>query len=186
MQLKRYAHYQMNFSAKSVTASCAFMGLSLFLRMLHYLGFYSLSSFGFGTILFSIVLPAAASIAYIVLLRCLRWNAPGIYGMLGCVFCLLALIDGLTSGNFLRIVLSIPWYPAAALILLAMVSGYVPGKFLPCLLFLIPIAFRLMVLALGGAGLLQWTAASCELCALASLACVPYTLLSVKTRHAAK
>lgn len=184
MQLKRYAQYQMNFYGNPITASCALMGLSLFLRMLHYLGFYSLSSFGFGTIFFSIILPAASSIAYIVLLKCLRWNAPGTYGILGCVFCLLALIDSLSSGNILRIVLSIPWYPAAALILLATVGGYVPGRFLSCLFFIVPIAFRMILLVLGGAGLLQWSADASELCVLSSMACLPYTLIQVRTKQA--
>lgn len=183
MQLKQYAQYQMNFYAKAVTASCAFMGLSLFLRMLHYMGFYSLSSFGFVTILFRIILPIAAAIAYIVLLRCLRWNAPGLYGILGCVFCLLALIGNLSSGSVFRIILSAVWYPAAALILLAMVSGFVPGKFLSCLLFLVPIAFKIITLLIGRAGLMQWSAQLCELCTLASLACLPYTLIPGKSKQ---
>lgn len=182
MQLKQYAQYQMNFNAKSVTASCAFMGLSLFMRMLHYLGFYSLSSYSIGTAIFCVFLPIAASIAYIVLLKCLRWNAPGIYGILGCTFCLLALIGGLTSGNIMRIILSIPWYPAAALILLAMVCGYVPGRLLSCLFFVLPIAFRIVLLLLDREGLMGWSTELCELSVLASLACLPYTLLHRKPK----
>jgi len=183
MQLKRYASYQMNFLGKSVTTSGAFMGLSLFLRMLHYAGFNSPVSFGIGTVIFSIVLPTAATIAYIVLLKCLHWNAPGIYGIIGSVFCILTLIWNLSCGNALRALLSIPWYPIAALILLATVAGYVPGKLLSCLFFAIPIAFRLFLLVAGRAGLMQWSAELCELCVLAALACLPYALLSRKNRQ---
>lgn len=180
MQLKQYANYQIDFRSKALTTSCSFMGLSLFLRALYYLGIHGLSDHHFGIILFNILLPMAGSFAYIYLLKFKRLNAPGLYGLFGAGFCVVCLFGGLFSGNILRIILSIPWYPAAGLIFLATVNGNTPDRLLSCLLFTIPIAFRLIMALFGGiAGMFETL---CDAATLATFACLPYAMIDTKRK----
>lgn len=181
MQLKKYSNYRIDFRSKALSASCTFMGLSAFMRAVHYLGIYGLNNHHIGTIIFSIFLPLAGAAAYIYLLKFHQLNAPGIYGFIGAGFCLVALLGSLFSGNILRIILSIPWYPAAALVLMATVSGNMPDSLLSALLFTCPIAFRLVLVLFGGGitGLTEWLTDAASLAAFASL---PYALIDTRRK----
>lgn len=181
MQLKQYATYQIDFRSKVLTASCALMGLSLFLRAFYYLGIHGLSDHHIGIILFNILAPLAGSFYYIYLLKFKRLNAPGLYGLLGAGFCLVCMFGSIFSGNILRIILSILWYPAAALIFLATVRGNTPDKLLSCLLLTIPIGFRLILMLFGG-GLFRFVETLCDAATLATFACLPYAMTEVKRK----
>ena len=181
MQLKQYSNYQIDFRSKVLTASCAFMGLSLFMRALYYLGFFGLNDHHIGIILFNILAPFAGSFAYIYLLKFKRLNAPGLYGLIGAGFCIVCLMSGLFSGNVLRIILSIPWYLAAAAIFLATINGNTPDKLLSCLLLTIPIGFRYILLLFDG-GLFALVQTLCDTATLATFALLPYAMIDTKRK----
>ena len=180
MQLKQYARYQINFFGKWVTAAGAFMGLSVFLRIVHYFGIHMITDFGTGDIVMHLAIPTVLSAVYIYLLSGARWNAPGIYGVFAAVFCLLLIIWNFSSGNVLRIVVSILWYLMAGTVCLATVGGYVPGTFLSFLFFSIPFGLRVFLFDLPLPGVSELFGECADLCLIAALAMFPFALTSVK------
>ena len=89
MEFKQYLRYQIDFNGKWAQPAALLMGLAFFLRLVYYLCLVSLHDCGFGEILFSMLLPLLLTCGYIVLLRVVKLNAPGIYGMIGAALCLL-------------------------------------------------------------------------------------------------
>lgn len=183
MKLKRYERYQIDFSGKMVIATCAFLGMSLFLRILHYFFLGAFSVCSTAELIFLIILPAFAVIVYIVLMRCIRWNAPGVYGIIGCVFCLLLMGWNFASGNTFRIVLSVIWYLLSALMLLAVSGGFFPARILASSCFLFALLARILFFDAGEPSLQEWIPEASDLCILLSQLCFPLTLKT--TRHKA-
>ena len=183
MRLKRYARYQINFPGKCVTLSGALVGLSVFLRMLYFFGLHLISDFEANTIVFRLALPVFVSLVYIYLLNGIRWNAPGVYGILGSVFCLMLIGWNLTSGDILRIVLSVCGYLVAALILLATTGGFVPGRFLSFLCFAVLIGLRVFLYDRGGLALSDWITECADLCLIAALSVFSFCLIPGKMHH---
>lgn len=169
MNLKQYARYQIHFRGKWFMPCVLLMGLSFFTRIVYYFGLTNLNDCGFGELLFSMALPILVSGAYIVLLSALKWNAPGIYGILGAILCVLLVIWSFSSGNALRIVLSLLVYLAAGGILIATVGGFLPGRLLSSALFLVPLVCRFFFCDLGKLGIFEWVLELSVLFMLASL-----------------
>lgn len=184
MQLKQYLRYQIDFTGKWVQPSALLMGLAFFLRLVYYLCLVSLHDCGIGEIIFSMLLPLLLTCCYIVLLRVVKLNAPGIYGILGAALCLLLLIGSFFTGNPLRIVLSILAYMAAGVVLIATAGGYLPGKLLSSVLFALPLICRFLFYSLGGLNIIQWFQEASALLILASLFCLTRSFTELKRRPA--
>ena len=186
MELKQYLRYQIDFNGKWAQPAALLMGLAFFLRLVYYLCLVSLHDCGFGEILFSMLLPLLLTCGYIILLRVLKTNAPGIYGIIGAALCLLLLINSFWCGDPLRIVLSILIYLSAGLILLATAGGYLPGKLLSSVLFVLPLICRLLFYSLGKLGIIPWFLEASTLFILASLFCLTRTFTETKKRSATR
>ena len=135
MKLKQLIRYEMCFEGKWPDFCAAFMGVSFFLRILYYFGFLNLNDISGGEIFVSLILPLLLCCVFIVIFRLIKWNAPGIYAILGSAFCLLMLIWNFSSGDILRILLGTFMYIIAAVALLAAAGGYLPSKLIATVIF---------------------------------------------------
>lgn len=181
--MKQYHRYHMDFTGSWARASLICMGMSLFLLAVYYFGVTAFGDHGVMTILFSLCLPLLVSAAYIVLMQVLRWDAPGIYGMLGALLCAAFLVGTFFSGSVFRIILGVAWYVICAAVLLAVTGGYLPGKALSVTVFGISIAVRLLFFDVGRLSLAEWIEEGATLCAMASLICLPMALIPVKQQE---
>ena len=143
MQLKQYLLYQMDFKGKWAQPAAILMGLSFFLRIVCYFGLRFLSDWTFFDVIFQIFLPLLLSGTYVVLIRAIRLNAPGVYGLIGAGLCILTFLWSFSSGSVLYILLCLVYYLAAGVVLLGTSGGYLPGKLLSSALFAIPVIIRL-------------------------------------------
>lgn len=176
MASRQYKRIELDFSGKWIKASVSCMAASLFFRFVYYFGFLNLADCGFGEVLFSVLLPLLLSIGFVVLVHFLHWNAPGTYGIIGAVFCLLMIIWSFSTGSFLRIVLSAAWYAIAAGVLLACTGGSLQSRGLCVMKFGAPIIVRFFLFDIGRLGIMQWALEGSVLCLLAAFMCVPMTL----------
>jgi len=184
MKLKRFDRYQINFAGKTVTLSCALMGISLFLRAVYYFGFGAALDCTPAQWAFLIILPTVLIAVYIALMHCVRWNAPGVYGILACLFFLMLMGWNFTSGNVLRIVLSAAGYVLLSLIVLATSGGYIPGRFIAFISVFLTVLVRLLLFGLSISSWKLWLLEGSSLCILLALLCLPVTFLSTKRKAA--
>lgn len=155
MQLKQYVRYEMLFSGKRANICMGSIGISFFLRALYYFGIVNLQDIGGGEVFLSLILPLFVFSIFIVLFRVIKWNAPGIYAIVGCVICLLLMIWNFSTGDFLRIFLSVLVYLLASVLLLATAGGYLPIKAPATIVFAAILLFRVLLYSKGQGGISQ-------------------------------
>ncbi len=172
MQLKQYNRYAMSPESPWTKASVLCMAGALFALLVYYFGMRGLVSVGFLEAVFCLFLPMILMIAYIVLIHFMKWNAPGLFAIIGLMFCIFLFFGNFGSGNFLRIILSVIWYPVSALILVGCAGGYLPNKQPYVYAFPIAIFFRIVVFGIGRIGLVGWIYEISAVLTLASLACL--------------
>lgn len=153
MQLKQYCRYGMVFNGNWANLCMGSIGISFFLRMLYYFGIVNLQDVGGGELFIQLILPLLVFTIYIILFRVLKWNAPGIYAIVGSVICLLLMIWNFSSGDILRILLSIIVYLAAAVLLLGTAGGYLPSKTIVSGVFAVILFFRVLLYTKGQSGI---------------------------------
>ena len=188
MKLKQYIRYEMNFEGNFPAICIGFMGVSFFLRILYYFGFVNLQDIRGGELIFSLILPLLLCGAFIVLFRVAKWNAPGIFAILGSVLCLLLIIWSFSTGNLLRTFLSILMYIIAAAVLLATAGGFLPGKLPATVVFAVILIFRFFLYSLDQSGIGAYAIEGSSLCLIISLLALtrcfkPYVRQTV-TKHA--
>lgn len=159
------------------------MGLSVFLRMLCYFGLTNLGDLGFGSVLFVVILPLLLSVGQIVVLRLLRWDAPGIHAILAAVLCLLLLIGTFFTGSVLRILLGVLWYGLSAAVILACAGGYLPGRLPAAGMLWIAALVRLLAFDLGSLSLTGWIGEASVLLAICAYACLILAMEPMKSHN---
>ena len=179
--MKQYRQYQMNFTGKCAGYSAACMGLSMFLAALYYLGLNYLADTGAGELIFCLWLPLVSGTAYLVLLRVMRWNAPGTYAIIGAVFCVISIFGSFAVGAG-RGVFAIPVYLICAAVLLVVVGGFFPSSLPVALVFGIAIVLRILLLDIGRLSLVQWVREGAHLFAMGAFVFLPGALTRVKNR----
>lgn len=182
MQFRQYTRFQVDFSSKWTSAFGVLMGLSFFLRIVYYFALVSFRDVGIIELLTSALVGIFLCGATVVLLNVLHRNAPGLYGIIGALQCLLVFIVTCTAGGALRIILALIWYALAAVILLLTVSGRLPGKLLAALMFAIPAFIRFFVFDLGHLGIISWVLELAVLSTLAALSCFAMGLKATQSR----
>ena len=183
MKLKQYTRYQMDFQSNWTSSCGILMGFSFFVRLIYYFGLTNIYDMGIVEILFTMILGTALCLGYLITLSVMRLNAPGIYGILGAIHCLLLIFGSFITGDVLRIVLAVLWYALAAGILLMTVGGYLPGRLLAMLMFAVPTLVRVFFYDLGRLSILQWVREFGILLALIGLACLPMGLKFAPLRN---
>lgn len=184
MQLKQYLRYKMDFNSKWVRNSAFFIGLSFFARILYLFVLNDITQLSVGGWIVQLSLPLLLCLAYIVLIRVVKWNAPGVFAILGTLFCLLVIIWNCYSGNALRIILSILFYSVASVALLATAAGFLPGKQIPAVILITLLVFRIVFYSTSLSGLNLWILEISVLSVIASLYFLPLGFVPIipKTR----
>lgn len=180
MRLKRYGRYQMALEGNWMKASMACIGLSVVMLGVYYLMWLSPSAWKPVNLIFGLLLPVAASLTYVILGRIVRLNAPGVYAILGAVFCILLIVGSFFSGSILRIILAVIWYLLTAVVLLASAGGYLPGKLPASLMFGAALLVRLLAFDLPRLRRTNWIEEGAMLLILVGLACLPKAFKSVR------
>ncbi len=179
--MKQYYRYVMDPDGKWTKRSLLCMAGALVTLVLYYFGFRGLISVGFLEAVFCLFLPLILMVAYIVLIHFKRWNAPGLFAIIGLLLCVFLFFGIFGSGSVLRIILGAIWYPLMALILVGCAGGYLPGKQPAVFAFPIAMVFRI-VINLGRIGLFSWVYELSSILTLAALACLMMSFESKKLR----
>lgn len=180
--MKQYYQYQMDFSGKWLGYSALCMGMSLFLTALYYLGLNNLKDIGTGELIFCLWLPLMGGVGYLALLRIKQWNAPGIYAIIGAVFCVLYILGSFTGGA-VKGLFAVPAYVICGAVLLVIVGGFFPAKLPAALVFGIVIVLRIILFDLGRLSWQQWIQEGAPLFSMAAFMFLPLGLTSVNKRN---
>ncbi len=106
-------------------SAAAWMGLSFFLRMVWYFGLLNLKDVPGGEVFFSVVLPLAVSVGFILMLKLPRLNSPIAAASLAVAFAVnYFFTETMTFGG----VLSALALMAVAGLIMAAVLGYIPER----------------------------------------------------------
>lgn len=175
MVLKKTHDYRMDFEGRPHFAAAALMGGAFFLRTVYYFGFTRPETVGAWNLIMFLILPILIEAAFMVLLRGVRLNAPGVYGILGAVYCLLLILQSFQSGSVLRIVLSVIGYLICAAALLSATGGLLSRGMTVVVLFL-TVTVRFLVFDLTGyifsLRVVAFIQEAGTLCGLMSLCCL--------------
>ena len=158
------------------------MGLSFFLRVVYYFGLTNILTYDAGAIILNIIMPLLLCAGYIVLLRAVKLNAPGIFAILGAAFCLMILIWNFSTGDVLRILLSVVFYLLSGLVLLATAGGYIPGRLPSSAIFMVLLLSRFLFYRPSGSQIGQLVLELSVLCIPASLFCLTRSMKEVKKK----
>ena len=158
------------------------MGLSFFLRVVYYFGLTNILTYNVGAIILNIILPLLLCAGYIVLLRAVKLNAPGIFAILGAAFCLMILIWNFSTGDVLRILLSVVFYLLAGLLLLGTAGGYLPGRLPSSAIFMVLLMSRFLFYGPAGSQIGYMILELSVLCIPASLFCLTRSLKEGKNK----
>lgn len=99
--------YHMDPEGKYHVGTAALMGASFFLRAAYYFGFTRPESAGGWTLLVFLILPMLLEAAFMVMLRGIKLDLPGIYGIMGAAYCMLLILQSFQLGSVVRIILAI-------------------------------------------------------------------------------
>ena len=183
--MKKTYRYSMDFDGRAHFAAAAFMGGAFFLRIVYYLGFTRPEAVGAWNLLIFLILPVLLEAAYMVMIRGLRMDLPGVYGIMGAAYCLLLLLQSFQSGNVLQIILSIIAYLACAAAVLGTGAGML-SKSLVVAVLVVTFCVRLLVFDLSGYilsfRLIAFIREAAALCGLLGLICLNVGLVDKKKR----
>ena len=183
MNLKQYDRYGMNFKDKWVDNCASVMGVSLFLRVVYFFGLTDFAACSAMQIVVDLILTIGLSVAFLVMLVGLRYNAPGLYAMMGGGLLLFLMITTFSTGDALRIIFAIPAYGLAAVALVGTVAGYLPGKLLAVCTLVLPLTVRFLAYDLGQLSLFTWVLEISRLLIIVSMLCFVTALRPLKNRN---
>lgn len=124
MAQKKLKRYRIKWEGKSIHAAMMFLGLAFFLRAVYYFGCTPIETVGFWELLTWLILPMLLEGLMIVLLRILKWDAPGVYSILAAAMGFLLILQSFGSGSVLRIVLSILANVGCGVLIVGIAGGY--------------------------------------------------------------
>jgi hypothetical protein len=177
MVMKKAHDYRMDFEGRPHFAAAALMGVAFFLRAVYYLGFSRPETVGVGNLCLFLILPMLLECAFMVLMRGIRYNAPGVYGILGAAYCLLLMLQSFQFGSMVRLILSVVAYFVCGAALVTVTGGLLSKGVAVTALF-VTLSVRFLFFDLSGyvfsfrvIGFIQEAAA---LCGILSLGCLSF------------
>lgn len=173
MKLRHSKRYIIDIDGRWGRTSLLLMAASFFLNVVYYFGLCNFADLGFFKVFFCALLPIALSLGYLVVIYILRWNAPGIYALMGAGFCALLAIGSLFSGDIIRIILAALGYAIAAGVLLLHGADTLRNTSLCVAVFVIPAVVRVLMFDLGRIGIFTWVREGAVICLLGALCCIP-------------
>lgn len=149
MVWKKSHDYRMDFDGNRHFWAAALMGCAFFLRAVFYFGFTRPETVGVWNLLIFLVLPMALEGAFVVLLRGIRYNAPGIYGIMGAAYCLLLMMQSFQYGSVVRIIFAVIAYLMCGAAVIVVTGGLLSKGVAVSILFL-TLAVRFLFFDLSG------------------------------------
>lgn len=128
--MKQRARYKINFDSGWILASTALMGLAFFCQMVDFFVLHKPQDAVSMDLAFFLIVPAVFELIWIILLRCIKWNAAGICGITGTLFCVLLTVQNCFAGGTTYIILSVLAYLLAAGSLVMITGGFFPYKYI--------------------------------------------------------
>ena len=126
--------------------AAAWMGLSFFLRMVYYFGLINLRDVPGFEVFFSVVLPLAVSVGFVLTLKLQKLFCPLATAGLAALYAALGIFAGpMTFGGIFSAVLAL----ALALMILAALLGYIPQRKWILWAGVAALAVRLLLVDLG-------------------------------------
>lgn len=149
LDLRILVRYHVGFSTKWAAYSTVFAGLSFFLLTFYYFGVRNLLDCSFGEVLFSMIIPMAVLVAFVVMIRGIHFSVTPVYGILGALYCFSMIIYTFSYANILYGIFGMLWYLLTALICLATTCGYIANRAYMSIAFILPAVYRLVFVGLG-------------------------------------
>ena len=124
MAQRKMKRYMLDMTGKSMSGALIMCGLAFFLRAVYYFGCVQIESVSFWELLTWMFLPMLLEAAFIVMLRVLRLNLPGIYAIMAAAVGLLMVFQSFGYGSILRTILSIIAYLGCSVLIIGVAGGY--------------------------------------------------------------
>lgn len=133
--MKRIARYRIELESNWVTLSALLMGIAFFVQAMYFLAFGHYQTAGGWVNTIFMILPMALEFAWFILLKGVKLNAAGVYGILSVVICLVLMIQNYVTGSILQMIFGTLIYLVAAGLALLITGGYFPYKLIAIALF---------------------------------------------------
>ena len=140
--------YHMDPDGKYHVGAAALMGASFFLRVAYYFGFTRPENAGVWTLLVFLIFPMVLEAAFMSMLRGIKLDLPGVYGIMGAAYCLLMILQSFQLGSVLRVILAIVGFVICGGALVGVGWG-VLSKSLGVTTLLLTFSVRLLAFDLG-------------------------------------
>ncbi len=124
MAQRKMKRYTLDMTGKSMGGALIMCGLSFFLRAVYYFGCVQIETIHFWELLTWMILPMLVEAAFIVMLRILRLNLPGVYAMMAAGVGLLMILQSFGYGLWLRTILAIIAYAGCGVLIIGVAGGY--------------------------------------------------------------
>lgn len=173
---------KMDFPSKYMASSAFLMGLSLFLRCLYYMGLHTLSDFEGGQLFLFLILPILLCGAYIALTAVAQINIPLIYGSLGALLCLMAMVWCFTTGDVFRIIMGVLFYGGSGALLVCIILGFLRDTRLAVTYLGLAVILRVLIYDLGSLSVGEWCIELSTLSLLGALCLLPLTIVKVNKK----
>ena len=126
--MKQIARYKIEFDSVWVTGSALLMGVASFIQAFYFLAMEKYASVNGAYLAFFMIVPMVLEVAWFVLLKGVKLNAAGIFGILSVLICAEVAIQNYFGNNVLQIVLGTINYLSLAGLVLLVTGGYFPYK----------------------------------------------------------
>lgn len=147
--IKINVRYRIRFESIWTHYATVLTGLSFFLLVVNFFGLRNLQDCSLSEIIFSMSLPMAIFVAFMVFLRGLHFTNVNLYGALGALYCVCMIINAFSYENIVMTVLAVIWYSLTLFICLGTTIGYIANRTYMSLSFLLPVIYRLVFVDLS-------------------------------------
>ena len=120
LNMKRY---KMDLSGKGMQGALVMLGLSFFLRMVYYFACVRIETVGFWELLTWMILPMIVEAGFIVMIRILRMNLPGIYAIMAAALGLFMIFQSFGYGSLVRTIFAIVAYLGCSVLIIGVAGG---------------------------------------------------------------
>lgn len=171
--MKRIASYKVNMESSWITVSAMLMGMAFFVQAVYFLALGGMEA-GTGSVIFLMILPMLLELGWFVLLKGVKLNAAGIYGIMAMAICLLLAVQNFFGGNVAQMVLGVIAYLLISALIFLVVGGFFPYHYFCTAALALILLVRFLGFDLGTLRSGDWYGFLAEvpaLCNLAALAC---------------
>lgn len=143
--MKQIARYKIEFDSIWITGSALLMGIATFIQAFYFLALGKYETVTGAYLAFFMIVPMVLEVAWFVLLKGVKLNAAGIYGILSILVMISVVIQNYFGHNVLQMVLSTIACLGLAGLALMITGGYFPYKLTGVAAFGLVFAIRLFV-----------------------------------------